>query len=51
MVSDEEVRRLESVRCEIKQLGWLLELLEEEGMIQFKVNQEVPLGDGDVAEL
>lgn len=51
IVSDEDVRRLETVRCEIKQLGWLLELLDEEGMILFKRDQEVPLGDDDVAEL
>ncbi|KAK6004362.1 hypothetical protein QM012_008224 [Aureobasidium pullulans] len=51
IVSEEDVRRLETVRCEVKQLAWLLELLNEEGMIQFKCNQEVPLGDNDVAEL
>ncbi|KAG9951437.1 hypothetical protein KCU85_g2936, partial [Aureobasidium melanogenum] len=51
IVSEEDVRRLETVRCQIKQLEWLLELLDEEGMIQFKTNQEVPLADDDVAEL
>ncbi|KAG9765483.1 hypothetical protein KCU95_g18362, partial [Aureobasidium melanogenum] len=51
IVLEEDVRRLETVRCQIKQLGWLLELLDEEGMIQFKTNQKVPLGDDDIAEL
>ncbi|CAD0088909.1 unnamed protein product [Aureobasidium vineae] len=51
IVSDEDVDRLETVRCEIRQVGWLLALLQEEVMIQFKVNQEVPLRDDDVAVL
>ncbi|CAD0100044.1 unnamed protein product [Aureobasidium mustum] len=51
IVTEEDVDRLETVRCEIEQLGWLLALLDEEGMILFKRDQEVPLGDDDVAEL
>lgn len=51
IISEEDVERLETVRCEISTLGWLLALLEEDGMIQVKINQEVVLGDDDVVVL
>ncbi|TIA73138.1 hypothetical protein D6C83_00748, partial [Aureobasidium pullulans] len=51
IISEEVVERLETVRCEISTLGWLLALLEEDGMIQVKINQEVVLGDDDVVDL
>lgn len=51
IISEEVVGRLETVRCEISTLGWLLALLEEDGMIQVKINQEVVLGDDDIVDL
>lgn len=51
IISEEVVERLETVRCDISTLGWLLALLEGDGMIQVKINQEVVLGDDDVVDL
>jgi len=51
IISEDVVERLETVRCGISTLGWLLALLEEDGMILVKINQEVVLGDDDVVDL